>query len=135
MSEQLVTVASFSTALEAHLAKGKLESSGIWATVFDEQVVNTNWMYSNAIGGVKVKVHERDIADARAILRTDSSVEEVTVEPLGTCPLCGNTEIECSANKKWTILTWLFLGVPLFPVRRRLRCKNCGNEWKSKKSK
>ena len=89
MGNKLITVESFSTALEAHLAKCKLESSGIWAVIFDENVVNTNRMYSNAIGGVKVKVREEDVVKAKEILRSDSGENEAKEDTLGACPRCG----------------------------------------------
>jgi putative signal transducing protein len=132
MGDKLITVESFSTVMEAQLASGKLESSGIWATIFDENVINTNWMYSNALGGVKVKVREEDIAEAREILKIDSGEKEAKGETLGVCPRCGDNKIEYSFNKGGSILTWLALGIPLLPVKKRLRCRNCGNDWNPK---
>ena len=60
MSEKLTIIASFSHPFEAHLAKGKLESEGIEAYIADENIVGINWLYSNLVGGVKLKVREDD---------------------------------------------------------------------------
>ncbi len=42
----LVTVAEFSQAAPAYVAKGLLEAEGIWAVIADEYVITANWLYS-----------------------------------------------------------------------------------------
>lgn len=59
----LVTVISFSLPLDAHFAKGKLQSEGIEVFMKDELTAQVNHLYSSAIGGVKLQV-KRDDADA-----------------------------------------------------------------------
>jgi hypothetical protein len=68
MSDELTLIASFSHPFEAHLAKGKLESEGIEAYIADENIVGINWLYSNLVGGVKLKVREIDREKALEIL-------------------------------------------------------------------
>ena len=65
---QLVTVAAFTTPLEAELVRGRLNEGGIEATVADGEVVTVDWTMSNAVGGVKVRVAAGDSARARAVL-------------------------------------------------------------------
>ena len=48
------TVASFRDASQARPAKGRMEAEGISAFVLDEYLVGIDWMYSQAIAGVKV---------------------------------------------------------------------------------
>jgi hypothetical protein len=64
-----VTLEKYSQAIEAHVVKSKLESEGIECFIADEHVVGVNWLYSNAIGGVKVQVHPEDLEEARKILQ------------------------------------------------------------------
>ncbi len=54
------TIASFETAETAHLFRTYLESMGIRASLLDEHVVQLFWHYSQAIGGVRVVVHDPD---------------------------------------------------------------------------
>ncbi|KAA0446357.1 MAG: DUF2007 domain-containing protein [Candidatus Thioglobus sp.] len=69
----LTTVARFSFAHEAYIARAKLESEGIPATLADEHTINMQWLYSNALGGVKVQVPSSCEQQAIAILARDDS--------------------------------------------------------------
>lgn len=61
------TVASFIEAYQAHILRGRLNSEGIPALVVDDQTATINWMYSQAIGGVKVTVPDEYYEQARSI--------------------------------------------------------------------
>lgn len=63
-----ITILTFTYPHEAHLAKGKLESEGIEVQIADEMTVQVHNFYSNAIGGVKLMVHEADFQRANQIL-------------------------------------------------------------------
>jgi hypothetical protein len=63
-----ITILTFTYPHEAHLAKGKLESEGIEVQIADEMTVQVNNFYSNAIGGVKLKVRKTDLQRANHIL-------------------------------------------------------------------
>ena len=43
----MVTIATFSFPYEAQIARAKLDSEGIPATVADEHTINMQWLYSN----------------------------------------------------------------------------------------
>ena len=62
----MITVATFSKPEEAHLLRSQLESAGIPAFVKDEMTVQMYWLYSDAIGGVRVQIDENDLEAARA---------------------------------------------------------------------
>ena len=64
MDSKLKTIASFRESHQAYLLKGQLELEGIPAVIADENLININWMYSQAIGGVKVQVPENMIDKA-----------------------------------------------------------------------
>ena len=64
-SSELITVASFETAPEAWIYQNRLEANGITAFVADEHVANAYWLYSTAIGGVKVQIPDREIKSFR----------------------------------------------------------------------
>lgn len=69
----MIVVARFSFPHEAHIARASLDSVGIESYIADEHTVNTQWLYSNAIGGVRLMVAESDAEDAKQILSSDFS--------------------------------------------------------------
>ena len=62
------TLASFSKPYEAHLLIARLEGSGIAAYARDENLVTMDWLYSSAVGGVKVDVSDEDYEKALEFL-------------------------------------------------------------------
>jgi hypothetical protein len=69
----MITIARYSLAIEAHIARAKLESEGIPAFVADEHTITADWLYSNAMGGVRLQVPDAFVEQARTILATDFS--------------------------------------------------------------
>lgn len=69
----LVTIASFDFLLEANIAKSRLEVAGIPAYIYNGHTIHTNWLWSNAIGGICLKVHEQSAESALQILKQDNS--------------------------------------------------------------
>jgi hypothetical protein len=67
-------VASFNTALEAEMARGRLEVDGIASRVLDGNTVGIAHHISNAIGGAKLMVSRSDLEAARAILFSPSAL-------------------------------------------------------------
>jgi tetratricopeptide (TPR) repeat protein len=133
----LVTIATFSYPTEAYIPKTKLESEGIWSFVADADTVTINWLYSNAIGGVKLKVKEEDAEKALEILNRKAEPIEwgeadfEAEEQREKCPQCGSYNI---CYEKYAIrlifLTWLLLSFPVPFLRRKWKCQDCGHTWK-----
>ena len=69
--DELITIASFNTPVEAHMAQVTLEGQGIESFLGDEHIVSMNPLYSIAVGGVKVKVRLRDEQASKDILFPD----------------------------------------------------------------
>ncbi|WP_347158434.1 DUF2007 domain-containing protein [Pontibacter chitinilyticus] len=147
MAERLITIATCNGLTEAHILKGRLEAEGILCFLGDEHIVGAQPFYAVAVGGIKLRVPENDVEEARAILAgimggsTDYILtddielappmqEHVTAE---TCPHCGSDNIaEEKYNKTVFSLSYLFLGFPVPFLSRKYKCYNCGNEWKKK---
>lgn len=131
MSENsLVTAGTFSFPLEAEIARATLESEGIPAYVADAHTINMQWLYSNAMGGVRVQVHLKNLDAAKEILSTDYSslVEsEVGNEENGACSICGGVLEPYTKGKRPAFLVFLLLGFPLFFYKHGSRCASCGN--------
>jgi hypothetical protein len=65
------TLASFNQPMDAYLLRARLEGSGIAAYIRDENLITLDWLYSNAVGGVKVDVMDEDYEKALEILDAD----------------------------------------------------------------
>lgn len=130
------TVASFREPHQAYIAKGRLEAEEIPAIVLDEHVAQINWMYSQAIGGVKVQVPEKVFEKAREILTATyleelSEVEEAKLEPEpeDLCPQCGSSSISAHRYSLWSLIPSLIFLLPIFFRRKKRVCDSCGAAW------
>ncbi len=136
MGRDLVTIATYSHPTEAHILKTKLESEGIWSYVADEAIVTMNWLYSNAVGGVKLKVREPDVDRALEILGIaledgEHFEDELDDQELLSCPNCGSHYIRYEKYATRVIFaSWLLLGFPLVFLKRKWKCEECGHVWK-----
>ena len=135
MTDKLVTIATFSTPFDANMAKSVLESAGIPVFIADEYTIGMNWLYSNALGGVKVQVPESVACEAREILalQTEQPAPDKLSET-DTCPQCGSRSTEDFQDKRGSFFTWLLLGIPLLLPSEKKRCHNCGQSWKLPRS-
>jgi len=126
MSPVLTTIGNYWWLYEAYIAHSLLRAEGIPAWVQDENIVRLDWLYANAIRGVRLQVPTELAADARAILAQGPMVFEdgAEIEP---CLTCGSGEwILVRRGWRVTFLTWLFIGVPLWRRRSIWRCVTCG---------
>jgi len=71
----LITIKTFPNAIEAHLLRTKLESEGIPCFVFDENIIGMNPFFNIAVGGVKLKIDDRDEARVKLLLETEFNQE------------------------------------------------------------
>ena len=76
----MITVATFTKPEEAHLLRMRLENAGIKAYIQDENLVQMDLLYSNAVGGVRVQVADEDLDAVKELLSTDKGVEQTPDE-------------------------------------------------------
>lgn len=128
----MIVVARFSFPHEAYIAKANLESAGIDSFIADEHTVNTQWLYSNAIGGVRLMVSEQDLDEATEILSSDfsqclESHSQAVGEKQDTCPHCGSSDLSAyTQGKRSAFLVFILLGFPLFFYKQGYKCNQCG---------
>ncbi len=140
MSGQWITVATYSQPVEAHLARTKLESEGITCLVSDEHLVRVNWMLSNAVGGVKLRVPSWDEAHAREVLRSRPRLvavaDEADLEADDViCPSCHSDDVYYSRfSRRAAGVFWLVFGFIVPWLDRRWMCKRCGYKWKAREN-
>ena len=123
-----VTLRSYSTPIEAHLARGHLETEGVPCFLRDEHTIGMNWLYSNLLGGVRLCVPESELDRAREILAGKLFAEEPKEL---TCPECGSSRVQdLSQRKKWALFSVALLHIPLPFARKNYLCANCGHSFR-----
>jgi hypothetical protein len=130
----MITVASYDNIEQAELLRIRLEERGVSAYVSDSAVVALNWMYSNAVGGVKVQVDEADIDKVRSLLTEweEPDIEQALLSEYH-CPFCGSSKVESrKISRTFFMLSLLLLGVPLALYRPEHHCLECCKTWKKK---
>jgi putative signal transducing protein len=113
------TVAHYTDPIEAHLARGRLQSEGIDAHLGDEHLAMANWEWRLAVGGVKLRVAERDAERARAVLRAmDAGEYALDSDGDEARALQAPDRESWSSRLAWAAL--MLFAIPL-PWRRRAR--------------
>ncbi len=129
----LVTLRQFRDLPEALLAKGALESAGVQCFLADDITIRMDWLWSNALGGIKLCVKSED-ADAAVQLLDQGIPEGFDVKDVGeykqsSCPNCQSLDISFEDLNKPVAYASIALGVPLLIARRRWKCSSCGHVW------
>jgi DNA-directed RNA polymerase subunit RPC12/RpoP len=119
---------------EAIIFKGKLESEGIEVFMRDNNTVDTNPLYSNAVGGVKLFVKKEDFVEANNILSQVSEYSLDEENQLIKCPKCGVEQITMitSINDLKSFFSFvfslLFVLMPFYS-KYKYRCNSCKFEF------
>jgi hypothetical protein len=88
------------------------------------------WLYSNAVGGVRLFVPKQYSSTAKELLDTDfsESLNEIIEIEETVCPSCGSVNIESyTVGKKPAFIVFLLFGFPLFFYKRGIKCLDCGS--------
>lgn len=123
-----ITVATFDDSVRANMARLKLESEGIACFLADEMLVSTDWLMSNAVGGIKLQVREGQVAAARAILARVRPADFLDDEAQAlVCPRCGSNRLLPMWKSPGVLALSLFLvGIPMLMMLGKYRCEKCG---------
>jgi hypothetical protein len=113
------TVAHYTDPIEAHLARGRLVSEGIDAHLGDEHLAMANWEWRLAVGGVKLRVADRDAERARRVLQAiDAGEYALDADSDEARALQAPDRESWSSRLAWLAL--MLFAIPL-PWRRRAR--------------
>lgn len=134
---RLVMAATYTDTMDAYIARGRLEAEGIPVVLHNENHIATNWLISQAIGGVKLMVAASNLAQAQTILQAHETgayaiAPEISYSDGLHCPKCDATDIK--SGKPWlaVILGLLTLGIYALIIaksRTLHKCRNCGHYW------
>jgi Putative prokaryotic signal transducing protein len=135
---ELVTLRRYRDLSEAIIARGAIESAGIFCFLKDENTVRLDWQISNMIGGIRLQVTAADVEAAEAVLASPipNSIDfagEFQDEPgfeQPRCPGCRSTDITYERSDRKTAMASLFvLGLPLPLGAASWTCEKCGLRW------
>lgn len=75
MQPKLVTIATFDSPMQAHIARNRLEAAGIVAVISNESIAGNAWHLTVAVGGVPLHVRAEDVETALQVLDEQASIE------------------------------------------------------------
>ncbi|MBW7676027.1 putative signal transducing protein [Chryseobacterium chendengshani] len=127
----LVKFKFYETALEANRDKQILAENNIQSFIANEQTIQSDWLLSQALGGIQLQVFEDDFANAGKILtdyhennKFSLEVEHTVEDPKFdfVCPKCGSNHIYRDDSST------SFFGISLISSHKFV-CYYCENEF------
>lgn len=134
MEEQFQIVGRYQYSSEALIFKGKLESEGIEVYIRDNNIVDSNPLYSNAVGGIKLFVKSEDFDKAQLVLSDVSQYSLNENNQLIKCPKCNTEQVEMVTSIKdiRSFLAFLFSVLVVympFYSKHKYKCQSCKFEF------
>jgi DNA-directed RNA polymerase subunit RPC12/RpoP len=125
-----ILLTTFTNYMDAHLCQMHLEEEGINCWLKDENTVTIDPILTNAIGGIKLMVHESQVERAKELLRIMHNKEHLAIE----CPNCRSHNVEyIVTNRKagnWlSAITTFVLGDFAMAPHKVYHCFDCGHEF------
>jgi len=136
--DKIIAFETFYNPIEANIVKARLLDSGVQCFLSDENTITINPLYTQALGGVKLHLFEKDVELAKSILQGEEGeiplTEEAETATIAVCPSCGSANVGYvqATKKRFGILTMivsLLLAIYPFHARKAYHCFNCQNEF------
>jgi len=121
MSNNYTVLAVFEYSTEAQLMVSKLDSENIKTMLKDEKTIDSDPLISQAIGGVKLLVHNNDLEKAVAIYNEIRVYQKDKNGDNLHCPSCNSTHILIAPPERKNIFYMLF---PFFEKTKYI-CNDC----------
>jgi hypothetical protein len=140
-TDRIITFESYYDPLLAQIVRTKLKANGILCFIADDNMLGAKPYYNQLLGGIKIKVFEKDTEKCHKILATPSEAEmqgmfkidnELNAGPV--CPYCASTNVRHGVATKFaphwpSILLSIFFLVPIY-FRNAWHCFNCQGEFR-----
>lgn len=126
--DNIIVLKSYGSAIEANLAKTKLDAYGIPCFLTEENLANLYPIQSPRFS-VRLHLFEKDLARAQEIL--NEQVQLPDAEPT-RCPRCRSLNVETGYSRKpATVGLSLFFSLffVLFPPKKAFHCLDCETEF------
>ena len=121
MKDNYTVLEVFEFSAEAQVIKSRLEAEAIEVTLMDEKTIDSDPLLSQAVGGVKLLVPNKDFENAQTIynaIRTYSTDEQGNAIH---CSNCNSTRALIAPLQRKNIFYMLF---PFFEKTRHI-CNEC----------
>ncbi|TSD67131.1 DUF2007 domain-containing protein [Inquilinus sp. KBS0705] len=137
--DKIITFESYYDPMLAHIIRTKLEDNGINCFIADENTIGANPLYNQAVGGIKLKIFERDLERCLEILAQEDDlheqdhfeIDEETASAV-ICPFCASTNVSygVTVEKKSNWLTSLLSSIFVpFTTPKQWHCFNCQRDF------
>jgi len=130
---EIVAIRRYRDIPAALLAKSVLDSAGIENFLTDVNTVRMDWLWSNALGGVRLFVKDCDASGAEELLNQsfqdsfEVEGQERFTQP--RCPVCQSFDVSYKGLHKRIAYASIILHVPIPLSRLGWRCASCGHMW------
>ena len=121
MSYSYTTLVVFDYSTEAYLVKSKLDSENIRTLLKDEKTIDSDPLISQAIGGVKLQVHNDDLERALVIYNEIRSYRKDKHGNDIHCLKCNSIHILVAPPQRKNLFYMLF---PFFEKTKHI-CNDC----------
>ncbi len=134
--DKIITFEAYYDPMLAHIVRSRLEANGVPCFVADENTIGANPLYNQAVGGVKVKIFERDLEKCRRILADEEDLHQqdhhwfdADTNTNVICPFCasGNV-INISAEEEGMLDSAINWANP-FNSQKSWHCNNCQQDF------
>jgi len=118
---KLVTLTTFQQIAAAKLVQNKLREAGIDSFIADGEVITTDWLLSNALGGIKLQVKQNELETAREVIAErldDTEIAQMAAEAGDLHALEGDDPPETPLNEREQLVesawrgSWMSLMFP-----------------------
>jgi hypothetical protein len=139
-NDKIITFESYYDPMLAHIVRTRLEANGISCFIADENTLGALPVFNQAVGGVKLKIFERDLERCREILATEGDLHDQDhfeidneTNTYVVCPYCASTNVSNIAEDiekgDWPVLNSIMNLVNPFQTQMNWRCNNCQREF------
>jgi hypothetical protein len=138
MKDKIVTLDSYYDPMLAEITRTRLEANGIACFIADDNMIGANPLFNQAIGGVKLKVFERDVEKCREILAQSEELaldDEAVEEAATICPYCHSTNVRYGVATEirtdWftSLLSFIVMAFPFMIPNKAWHCFNCQKDF------
>ena len=137
--DKIITFESYYDPMLAHIIRTKLEDNGIQCFIADENTIGANPLYNQAVGGVKLKIFERDLQKCKDILAEEGDLHDQDhfeidedTDNVVICPYCASTNVSYGVtsqkNANWFSSLFSSLFFP-FTAQKDWHCFNCHRDF------
>jgi len=121
MNSNYKILAVFEYSTEAHVTKSRLDADGFKTMLMDEKTIDSDPLISNAIGGVKLLVHQNDFEKAAKIYTEIRTYQKDRNGNNLFCTNCNSNRILIAPLQRKNVFYMLF---PFFEKTKHL-CNDC----------